>query len=41
MSQTECGQIGEVSKEFWEIVGLVLADGSIRMFPRKAGMVWN
>jgi len=30
MSQTECGQIGEVSKEFWEIVGLVLADGSIR-----------
>jgi len=30
MSQTECGQIGEASKEFWEIAGLVLADGSIR-----------
>jgi hypothetical protein len=30
MSQTASGQIGEVSKEFWETVGLVLADGSIR-----------
>jgi hypothetical protein len=30
MSQTASSQIGEVSKEFWEIAGLLLADGSIR-----------
>jgi hypothetical protein len=32
MSQTASGQIEEVSrKEFWEIVGLLLADDSVRV----------